>query len=97
MSYPENTEEFCTEILARYDMGHLSYNDIREAIERLKRMQALTIARQQNAANSLSARDKEIAELKGLLKWSRSEADYAHCDETTLARIDEILKQTEKP
>lgn len=75
-----------------------------EAIERLKRAQVRhyeqRIGFDEKRLVASMARDEregyyedKIAELRGLLRWCHSEGDFAHCDEATLARIAEIVKE----
>lgn len=41
----------------------------------------------------IHALESENAELRDLLRWCRSEANFAHCDDTAIARIDELVKE----
>ncbi len=101
MSDEKTNAEFITECEAfiTSESEHGYYGEpayLGEALERLKHGdKELKMLTNEAYGHALIVGEQieQIAELKGLLRWCRSEANFAHCDDTAIARIDELVKE----
>lgn len=88
------TDEMLSEAIERLKRANIlmTRGSVKDVEEQQEQIIGLT-AKIENYQRSFTVLSEQIAELKELLRWCRSEADFAHCDDTTIARIDELTRE----